>query len=148
MERRVCADTGVGEHRQVQRQTGTHTQTDRETHSVYILYDVLEGGMGPEGGEEATLVQQGVDRQTDRYTDTDRETHSAYVLYDVLEGRLGPEGGGEAALVQQGVDRQTDRQTGTQTKTERLTVPMSCMMSWKVGWVLKGAKRPHWYSRV
>ena len=62
MERRVRADTGVGEHRQVQRQTGTHTQTDRETHSVYILDDVLEGGMGPEGGEEAALVQQGVDQ--------------------------------------------------------------------------------------
>ena len=106
--------------------------------------------MGPEGGEEATLVQQGVDRQTDRYTDPDkdRKTHSAYVLSDVLEGGLGPEGGEEATLVQQGVDRQTDRQTGTQTKTERLTVPMSCMMSWKVGWVPKGAKRPRWYSRV
>ena len=61
---------------------------------------------------------------------------------------MGPEGGEEAALVQQGVDR--DRQTGTrtQTKTERLTVSIFCMMSWKVGWVLKGAKRPHWYSRV
>ena len=51
--------TGVGEHRQVHTgtQTGTETKTDRDTHSVYVLYDVLEGGVGPEGGQEAAPVQ-------------------------------------------------------------------------------------------
>ena len=34
----------------------------RETHSVYVLYDVLEGRVGPEGGKETALVQQGVDQ--------------------------------------------------------------------------------------
>ena len=49
-----------------------------------------------------------------------------------------------------GEHRQVQRQTGTltQTETERLTVSIFCMMSWKVGWVPKGAKRPRWYSRV
>ena len=57
--------------RQVQRQTCTHTGTqtdkDRETHSVYVLSDVLEGRAGPEGGKEAALVQVSVN--------TDRQVH-------------------------------------------------------------------------
>lgn len=91
--------------------THRYTDKDRETHSVYVLSDVLEGRAGLEGGKEATLVQVLVntDRYTDRYrhtgadrqvhtgthTKTDRETHTIFCTMSwkvrwVLNGTKSP----------------------------------------------------------
>ena len=126
------------------------------------MFCTVSWKVGLEGGEETALVQVWVntdryrqtyrcrDRQvhTDTHTKTDRETHSVYLLYNVQEGTVGPEWNEESvpAQVWASTDRCKDRQVHRQR--ERLTVSMFCMMSWKVGWVLKGAKRPRWYSRV
>ena len=60
----------MGEHRQVH--TGTQTKTDRYTHSVYVLYDVLEGRVASEGGRVHDGTGIGEHRQTGMQIGTDR----------------------------------------------------------------------------
>ena len=103
-------------------QTGTQTKTDRDTHSVYVLYDVLEGRVASEGGRVHAGTGKGEHRQTGTQIGTDRQVQR-----------------------QTSTHRYTQRYVDRQTKTERLTESMFWMMSWKVGWVLKGAKRQRWY---